>query len=320
MRSSLFHWSTAKSCWIGTIPREKWKGCLKSAMKWTRRGWTLATTTVSKQARKPLIKFWQSSSPTTNEAMIFWWEHPRGSRIQSFFCAGESLNVEVYQTSSENPRCTRSGKGNLKVKFKFLNQILNWINWEKRLLNNLLNWIFLKKVILNNPLNWILSWNEWMNYILNQYLPFLMKSPLFVYFGHFLGTFHNRPISMIPELLNWIIFWIESWGKQYWIEYLMDHFLAKFKHWIESDRVSNALAIALLWLLDLYIYTAGGGNPLYRAELLKQCKKAKNITKKLMKTLRKVPKKFYFRHFFCVLVIYIYIGSQFWKKLDLACF
>ena len=149
-------------------------------------------------------------------------------------------------------------------------------------------------------------------------------------FGHFSYTTGindaltielNYLLNWISRIfLNWIIFWIESWVKQYWIKYKMNHFLAKFKHWIESDRVSNALAIALLWLLDLYIYTAGGGNPLYRAELLKQCKKAKNITKKLMKTLRKVPKKFYFRHFFCVLVIYIYIGSQFWKKLDLACF
>ena len=38
--------------------------------------------------------------------------------------------------------------------------------------------------------------------------------------------------------LNWIIFWIESWVKQYWIEYWMNQFLAKFKHWIESDWVS----------------------------------------------------------------------------------
>ena len=31
-----------------------------------------------------------------------------------------------------------------------------------------------------------------------------------------------------------------------------------------------------VFLLDLYIYTAGGGNPLYRAELLKQCSRGKN--------------------------------------------
>ena len=95
-----------------------------------------------------------------------------------------------------------------------------------------------------------------MNHILNQYLPFLMKSPFFslfwVFFRYFLGTFPIRPVSMIPWLmnwiipwiesaeffLNWIIFWIESWAKQYWIKYWMNHFLAKFKHWIESDWVS----------------------------------------------------------------------------------
>ena len=74
-----------------------------------------------------------------------------------------------------------------------------------------------------------------MNHILNRYLPFLMKSPLFclfwTLFGQFLGTFPFRPVLMIPWLLNWIIFWIdstefflnwiifwiESWAKQYWI-------------------------------------------------------------------------------------------------------
>ena len=67
------------------------------------------------------------------------------------------------------------------------------------------------------------------------------------------GHFPIRPVSMIPWLLNWIILWIEStdlsliwiifwieyWVKQYWIEYWMNHFFAKFKHWIEPDRVSN---------------------------------------------------------------------------------
>ena len=138
-----------------------------------------------------------------------------------------------------------------------MNRFLNWIFREKKLLNNFLNWIFLKKMILNNPLNWILPWNEWMNHILNRYLPFLMKSPLFclfwTLFGQFSGTFPIRPVSKSPWLLNWIIFWIESaefflnwiifwiesWVKRYWIEYWMNHFLAKFKHWIESDRVSN---------------------------------------------------------------------------------
>ena len=71
-------------------------------------------------------------------------------------------------------------------------------------------------------------------------------------FGQFLGTFPFWPVPMMPWLLNWIIFWIESaefilnwiifWNgslvKQYWIEYWMNRFLAKFKHWIESDLVS----------------------------------------------------------------------------------
>ena len=100
-----------------------------------------------------------------------------------------------------------------------------------------------------------------MNHILNRYLPFLMKSPLFclfwTLFGQFSGTFPIRPVSKSPWLLNWIIFWIESaefflnwiifwiesWVKRYWIEYWMNHFLAKFKHWIESDRVSNTPTI-----------------------------------------------------------------------------
>ena len=105
-------------------------------------------------------------------------------------------------------------------------------------------------------MNWILSWNEWITQFLNRYLPFLMISPLFclfwTLFGQFLGTFPIRPVLIIPWLLNWIIFWIESpefilnwiifwiesWVKQYWIEYWMNHFLAKFKYWIESDWVS----------------------------------------------------------------------------------
>ena len=84
-----------------------------------------------------------------------------------------------------------------------------------------------------------------------------MKSPLFclfwTLFGQFSGTFPIRPVSKSPWLLNWIIFWIESaefffnwiifwiesWAKQYWIEYWMNHFLAKFKYWIESDWVPD---------------------------------------------------------------------------------
>ena len=127
-----------------------------------------------------------------------------------------------------------------------------------------------EKIILNNPLNWILSWNEWITQFLNRYLPFLMISPLFclfwTLFGQFLGTFPIRPVLIIPWLLNWIIFWIESpefilnwiifwiesWVKQYWIEYWMNHFLAKFKYWIESDWVS--LTTKLVYLLA-FIWT-----------------------------------------------------------------
>ena len=133
-----------------------------------------------------------------------------------------------------------------------------------------------EKIILNNPLNWILSWNEWITQFLNRYLPFLMISPLFclfwTLFGQFLGTFPIRPVLIIPWLLNWIIFWIESpefilnwiifwiesWVKQYWIEYWMNHFLAKFKYWIESDWVSFTTSILgvcpdkSLWIQRFY--------------------------------------------------------------------
>ena len=80
-----------------------------------------------------------------------------------------------------------------------------------------------------------------------------------------MGTFPIRPVSMIPWLMNWInfwiesaeffwnwiIFWIESWVKRYWIEYWMNHFLAKFKHWIESDWVSYTPIQTRMW--DFYI-------------------------------------------------------------------
>ena len=99
-----------------------------------------------------------------------------------------------------------------------------------------------EKIILNNPLNWILSWNEWITQFLNRYLPFLMISPLFclfwTLFSQFLGTFPIWPVLIIPWLLNWImfwiespqfilnwiIFWIESWEKRYGIEYWMNNF------------------------------------------------------------------------------------------------
>ena len=96
-----------------------------------------------------------------------------------------------------------------------------------------------------------------MNHILNRYLPFLMKSPLFLsildtfwtIFRHFsYSTSIKESLTIeLNYLLNWIsrIFFelnnILNWilGKAILNRILMNHFLAKFKHWIESDRVSN---------------------------------------------------------------------------------
>lgn len=39
-----------------------------------------------------------------------------------------------------------------------------------------------------------------------------------------------------------------------------------------TEQIADCPAVPL----DLCIYTAGGGNPLYRAELLKQCSNIKN--------------------------------------------
>ena len=97
---------------------------------------------------------------------------------------------------------------------KNLNKFLNWIFREKILLNKFFNWIFLKKIILNIPLNWILPWNEWMNHILNRYLPFLTKKHPFLVildtfwaiFGHFsYSTSINDSLTIeLNYLLNWI--------------------------------------------------------------------------------------------------------------------
>ena len=97
--------------------------------------------------------------------------------------------------------------------------------------------------------------NEWNIFSINV-CHFWWKNLFLSIWTHFWAIFVNfsfRPVSMIPWLLNWIIFWIESaefslnlimywiesWLKQFWIEYWMNHFLAKFKYWIESDRVSK---------------------------------------------------------------------------------
>ena len=143
-----------------------------------------------------------------------------------------------------------------------MNILLNWI---KPNLNCWINfwiefsrkkgfWIIFWIEYSWKKLYWIILWIEFyckMNRILNRYLPFLMKSPLFVYFGHFLDNFRALFLfdqyQRVPDywiesaefFLNWIIFWIESWVKRYWIEYWINHFSAKFKHWIESDWVSD---------------------------------------------------------------------------------
>ena len=117
----------------------------------------------------------------------------------------------------------------------------------------------LKKVVLSflmfhtkQDLSYIFkSWHrDWSIFaIFDEKPPFCL---IWTLFGQSLGTFPIRPVSMIPWLLNriifwiesaknflnWIILWIESGVKQYWIKYWMNHFLAKFKNWIESDWVS----------------------------------------------------------------------------------
>ena len=88
-----------------------------------------------------------------------------------------------------------------------------------------------------------------MNRILYQYFEFLIEKP---HFCSILGTFLIQPVPMIPWLLNWIIYWIES--PQFflnwiivWIEFWetniesiieLNPFLPKFKLWIESFWVS----------------------------------------------------------------------------------
>ena len=87
-----------------------------------------------------------------------------------------------------------------------------------------------------------------MNHILNQYFQFLILKTPFCLFGHFSesSSINDSLTIELNYVLNWIsriflnriILWIDSWVQQYWIEYLMNHFLAKFKYWIESDWVS----------------------------------------------------------------------------------
>ena len=106
---------------------------------------------------------------------------------------------------------------------------------EKMLLYKLLNWIFLKKLIQNNLLNWMLTWNEWMNRILNHYFQFLIKSPLFGLFWTLLGSFLIQPVSMIPWQLIWIIFWIES------PEFILNWILVWIEFWVSNTETNIEL-------------------------------------------------------------------------------
>ena len=134
---------------------------------------------------------------------------------------------------------------------------MNWISQEKNY------WIIFWIEYSWKKWYWIIPWiefyremNEWIIFWIDI-CHFWWKVPFFVYFGHFLDNFRALFLfdqyQRVPDywielsfelnqqnfFFNWIIFWIESWVKRYWIEYWMNHILAKFKHWIESDRVSN---------------------------------------------------------------------------------
>ena len=80
---------------------------------------------------------------------------------------------------------------------------------------------------------------------------------IFFYSWHSSGIFLIWPVSMIPWLLHWIIFWIESPkfilnGISVWIEFWrctiesnqieLNNFLPEFKHWIES------VSLWLMWM------------------------------------------------------------------------
>ena len=84
------------------------------------------------------------------------------------------------------------------------------------------------------------------------------------FFGKFLGTFQFDQYQWFPDYWisrifgNWIIFWIESWVKQCWIKYWINHFLAKFKHWIKSDWVSATTTVCIDFTLCVWFYTVYG--------------------------------------------------------------
>ena len=106
---------------------------------------------------------------------------------------------------------------------------------------------------------WIIPWiefyremNEWIIFWIDI-CHFWSKFPFFVYFGHSLGIFgHFSYSTSINDSLTieLNIFWIES--PEFILNYILnwilgkailnriwnESFLAKFKHWIESDWVS----------------------------------------------------------------------------------
>ena len=92
---------------------------------------------------------------------------------------------------------------------------------------------------------WITVWVEcllvwWKSLFMSILDTFGQFSALFL-----ICQYQEFPVYWIELPLNWISrFFSESnnilnWVKQYWIKYWMNHFLAKFTHWIESGRVSN---------------------------------------------------------------------------------
>ena len=132
-----------------------------------------------------------------------------------------------------------------------------WIEFSEKKGYCIIFWIeyFWKNDIEKSfELNFIMKWMnesyfESIFAIFDEKPPFLsILDTFWAIFGHFsystsindsLTIELNYLLNWISRIfLNWIIFWIESWVKQYWIEYWTKHFLAKFKHWIESDRVS----------------------------------------------------------------------------------
>ena len=144
-----------------------------------------------------------------------------------------------------------------------MNILLNWIQLISKF------WIEFWIEFTIQKLFWIIFWiefcrniyiesfvelnldeaNENESYIESIFWMFKWKAPFLVYFGHFLGTFLIQPVSMIPWLLNWIIFWIELilnwiivriefWSTESNTEF--NNLLAKFKHWDLRIRIGHS--------------------------------------------------------------------------------